>query len=342
MTNRRGFFKSLAALGVGGQTLLKSGDLRAAVDKAQLSAAGPDDWPAMSYRQLGRTGHKASRLFFGCGAALSRRRKDHLLETALQAGINVFDVGFSSYYDSAEMHLAPFLQQHRSKIFLISKAYVPTEIKPEASVSVAEAKRAAAGWLEYLDGSLKELQVEQIDAYYTMAANNVSVVRSDEIYQAFNQAKAAGKVRFLGLSTHQNAEQVLNAAAETGHYDLAMIAITPAGWYDWDGKKILKGTRTLTQLQPVLAKARAAGMGLVGMKAGRLLASRSFFGSGDTSVFDGHYNSALSAAPLSPFQRSYAYVLANGLDVVNADMQNLSHLKENFVAAATADEYQIA
>ena len=48
-----------------------------------------------------------------------------------------------------------------------------------------------------------------------------------------------------------------------------------------------------------------------------------------------------SAKPLDPadFQRSYAYVLENGLDIVNADMQSCATLQENFAAAATAREY---
>ena len=33
------------------------------------------------------------------------------------------------------------------------------------------------------------------------------------------------------------------------------------------------------------------------------------------------------------------YMLENGLDVVNADMQNFSHLEENIVAAATSYTY---
>jgi hypothetical protein len=31
--------------------------------------------------------------------------------------------------------------------------------------------------------------------------------------------------------------------------------------------------------------------------------------------------------------------LEHGLDAVNADMQNEAHLKENFVAAATSQQY---
>jgi hypothetical protein len=44
-------------------------------------------------------------------------------------------------------------------------------------------------------------------------------------------------------------------------------------------------------------------------------------------------------SPLNSFQRAYAYILENGLDVVNADMQNFTHLEENIVAAATSKKY---
>ena len=56
-------------------------------------------------------------------------------------------------------------------------------------------------------------------------------------------------------------------------------------------------------------------------------------------IRDRYYDDKLLKAKLSAFQRSYAFVLENGLDVVNADMQNLLHLKENFVAAATSSDY---
>ena len=56
-------------------------------------------------------------------------------------------------------------------------------------------------------------------------------------------------------------------------------------------------------------------------------------------AFDAHYDPAFLAAPLSPFQRSYAYVLAHGLDAVNADSQSLDHLRENFSAAATSERF---
>ena len=331
--DRRRFLEGLTAASVGAAAWLRP--LRALA--AEPNAIGTV--PPMTYRTLGRTGHHASRLVFGCGAALSRRPNDALLEAALGAGINVFDVGFRGYYRDAEQNLGPFARRHRDEIFLISKAYVPLEVEPAQTITTAQAREGAAGWAASLDGSLAELGVERVDAYYLMASYNPHVVTSDEVWRAFERAKEAGKVRFLGLSTHRNAQRVLEAAAESGRYDLAMVAVTPAGWYDWESKAILAGSPPMRALRPTLDRAREAGIGLVGMKAGRTLAGRRFLGWGNPTAFDEFYDRPLRDAKLSAFQKSYAFVLEHGLDVVNADMQSFPHLEENLVAATTSSRY---
>jgi len=172
-----------------------------------------------------------------------------------------------------------------------------------------------------------------------MAVSNPALIGSEEIYKAFLDAKTAGKVGYFGLSTHKNAKKVLEAAIKTGWYDLAMIGITPAGWYDWTTKEIEKDAPSLMATQALLKQARDAGIGLIGMKTVRLMAPMQAGGKDDVSAFDKFYNKELLESPLNPFQSAYAYVLENGLDVVNADMQNFTHLEENIVAAATSHTY---
>jgi aryl-alcohol dehydrogenase-like predicted oxidoreductase len=341
-TDRRSFLRALAVLGVGGRTLLRSGDARAAV-YATRSAAGRDViWPDLGRRKLGRTGFEGSRLVFGCGAALSRGPKDDLLEAALDAGINVFDNGSGRYYGDAEINLAPFLKRHRPKrdeIFLISKAMTYLDVEPNETITLAQSRQAAATWSELLAQSLRELEVDYVDAYYVMASNNPSIVKSEEIRRAFEKAREAGQVKHLGLSTHQNAQRVLVAAMETGWYDLAQIAITPAGWYDFVDRNILPGSAPMSGITPFLDRVRESGIGLIGMKAGRHLAGRKFLGWGKPDAFDDYYDERFMKTALSPFQRSYAYVLAHGLDAVNADMQSFAHLEQNVTAAASSSTY---
>ncbi|MEE8476603.1 MAG: aldo/keto reductase [Myxococcota bacterium] len=338
--SRRRFIQALAMLAVAARTFWNSGDARAAVYAAREASGGASAWPKMSYRKLGRTGFNASRLVFGCGATLMFRPKDALLNAAFDAGINVFDVGHRGTYRNAERHLAPFLQKVRDRVFLISKAPADLDAEPDERITVSQAKRAAKTWGLRLDESLSELRVDRVDAYYLMASHNPSLIESDEVYRVFQNARQAGKVTHLGVSTHRNAENVLLSAVKTGWVDLAMIAITPGGWYDWESKSVLANSKPMTGLVPVLEKARESGIGLIGMKAARHMAGLPILGWWKKpDVFDEYYDEKLLAAPLSPFQRSYAYVLEHGLDVVNADIQSLAQLQENVIAATTSPTY---
>ena len=211
-----------------------------------------------------------------------------------------------------------------------------TRFGPDDPISVAQARDGAETWRGLMDQSLRELGVDHVDAYYVMAAHNPNLVKSEEMRRAFEAARDAGKVKYWGLSTHQNAQNVLEAAMETGAYHLAQIAITPAGWYDWADKNILPGSASMKDLRPFLERVRESGIALIGMKAGRYLAGRKFLGWGKPDAFDDLYDADFLASGLSPFQRSYAYVLGHGLDAVNADMQSFAHLEENLAAAATS------
>lgn len=334
-TTRRRVLQLLALLGVGGSELA-----RAATALAESDAKAATVWPEMTYRTLGKTGFRGSRLVFGCGAALMFWGKEELLNEAFEHGINVFDVGTSDYYRNAEGNLAGFAKKHRDEIFLISKGLVGFETKPGDELTGEQRKTAAINWTKSLEKSLADLKAEHVNAYYMMAVNNVSLVRSEEMHAAFLAAKQAGKVDHWGVSTHQNAPAVLDAMVDTGWYSLVQIAVTPAGWYDFSEGAVPAGSKPMVELRPTLDRARAAGIGLIGMKAARYLAGRWLgFGPDRPAAFDAHYDPKLMQAGLSPFQRSYAFVLAHGLDAVNADSQSIEILRENVTAAATSDSY---
>jgi predicted aldo/keto reductase-like oxidoreductase len=334
--DRRQFIK-VSAAAVGGSVFLKTAE---PTTRRPSELIHRNERSTMSYRKLGRTNIMSSRLVFGCGAALVGGKGVRLLDRAFEAGINFYDVGSDVYYKESERSLAPFMKAHRDEIWVASKAPLTSlRIKPDDPVTRAQAKSAADSWTKLLDASLKDLDSDIVDAYYLMAVDNPTVVRSEELYEAFLAAKSAGKVGHFGLSTHKNATNVMEAAIETGWYDLAMIGITPAGWYDWTTKELEKDTPTMLELRPLLKKAGDAGIGLIGMKAVRYMAPMKSLGKGDPQAFDGIYDDELKGSHLNSFQRAYAYVLEHGLDVVNADMQNFKHLEENIVAAATSERY---
>ena len=282
-----------------------------------------------------------SRLVFGCGAALVGGRAVKLLDRAFESGINYFDCGSESVYKGNETNFAPFLKANRENIWVTSKAMVDDSNNSQLDIPITldQAKEASAKWTKFLNQSLKDLQTDYVDAYLLMNVRNPSILSSEEIYEAFLEAKSAGKVGFFGFSTHKNAKKVLEAAIKTKWFDIAMPGITPAGWYDWSTKDIEKDAPSLSSLQPLLNMVRKAGIGLIGMKTVRLMSPMFSLGKGDETVFNRYYDKKLLESPLNPFQRAYAYILENGLDVVNADMQNFTHLEDNIVAAATSKEY---
>ncbi|MBA7596705.1 hypothetical protein ES703_03691 [subsurface metagenome] len=178
-----------------------------------------NEQPSMTYRKLGRTNFMSSRLVFGCAAVSFGGKKVRLLDRAFEAGINHYDSGYEIAYKGSERSLAPFLKTHREKVWVASRARLSVRVKPENSITLEQAKTAAKNWTKQLNSSLENLQTEYVDAYYLMDVRNPTFIRSEEIYMAFLDAKAAGKVGHFGLTAYANTQKVLEAAIETGWYD---------------------------------------------------------------------------------------------------------------------------
>jgi len=334
------FIKLLAAAAVSGTALLAAAGFKTKAQTKSNELIHRNEQPSMTYRKLGRTNFMSSRLIFGCAGVSFGAKNIRLLDRAFEAGINHYDSGSDINYKGTERSLAPFLKAHREKIWIASKANLSSlRISPEDSITIAQARTAAEFWTRQLNASLKNLQTEYVDAYYIANVENTVLISSDEIYKAFLDAKAAGKVGHWGLTTHNNARRILEAAIETGWYDSAMVGITPAGWYDMWSKALPEGTPPLVDLQSVLSQARDAGIGLIGMKTVVYLTPILSSDKDNPAAFDRIYDENFKKSPLNPFQRSIAYVLEHGLDVVNADMQNFKHLEENIIAAATSHKY---
>ena len=121
-----------------------------------------------------------------------------LLRRAFEQGINFFDTA-KGYTDSEEK-IGHALRDVRSQIILATK-------------SPASDKK---GVLDDIDNSLRRLQTDYIDIL--QLHNPTYVPRpGDEhgMYDGLLEAKASGKIRFLGLTNHR-----LNVAAEAVESDL--------------------------------------------------------------------------------------------------------------------------
>jgi predicted aldo/keto reductase-like oxidoreductase len=192
-------------------------------------------------RSLGRTGVKLSMLGFG-GLVLkdtTREQARDWVKMAYEAGVNYFDVAPS--YGNAEERLGPALEPFRKEVFLACKT----------------AQRKAAGATAELERSLNLLRTDHFDLYqlhYVTTSQDVETIFGPEgAIKAFEDAKEAGKVRFLGFSAH-SVEAAL-ALMERFAFDTILFPVNYATWHAGNfGPQ-------------VLAQAQEKQMGILALKA---------------------------------------------------------------------------
>lgn len=143
----------------------------------------------MQYTTLGKTGLRISRLGFG-GIPIQRvdaKTTRILLERLAEEGINYIDTARG--YTVSEAYLGEGLEGIREKFVLATK-------------SMSRTKEAMAKDIEI---SLSNLRTDYIDLYQVhnpSAADLETVISSGGALEALLEAKAAGKVRHLGVSVH--------------------------------------------------------------------------------------------------------------------------------------------
>jgi predicted aldo/keto reductase-like oxidoreductase len=103
-----------------------------------------------------------------------------------------------------------------------------------------------------LESSLRRLKTDHLDIMMCPhGAASAAEVQIPEIHEAFEKLRQQGKVRFLGVSAHNDPAGVLRAAMNTGVYSLAMVAYN-----------IMNRAR----VEPVIEEAHRRDFGVIAMK----------------------------------------------------------------------------
>ena len=176
-TSRRNFLAAGLALPAAGLASTTSSPNPPA--PAPQQAATPKG--KITYRTLGKTGMKVSTVGFGCMITTDST----VITRAADMGINYFDTSRGYQRGQNERMVGAALASKRKDIFLSSKC---DEKTPE-------------GILAELDTSLKELNTDHLDVWLLHGYGSPEQI-SDAMVEAQLKAKQAGKVRFIGVSTH--------------------------------------------------------------------------------------------------------------------------------------------
>jgi aryl-alcohol dehydrogenase-like predicted oxidoreductase len=171
----------------------------------------------MEYRDLGRTGVKVSPLCLGTmnfpqpsGQAESIEMMNH----ALDVGINFFDTANVYNQGESEKIVGRALKANgrRDDVVLATKVYGRMGERPnDGGVSRYHIIKSC-------EDSLRRLQSDRIDLYQLHRPG--LTVPQDETLRAFDDLISAGKVRYVGCSTHP-AWMVMESLAISEKYGLA-------------------------------------------------------------------------------------------------------------------------
>lgn len=176
----------------------------------------------MEYRYLGNTGIKVSAIALGCEGFTNKTAEEvkHNFNFAISRGINFVDIYTSN--PAVRSNIGSAISGRRSDFVL--QAHLCTVWENEQYLRTRNIKKVKIGFSDLLE----RLQTDHLDIgmiHYVDDKEDFHKVFDGEIYQYASQLKKEGKIRSIGLSSH-NPEVALKAV-EKGLIDVLMFSINP-------------------------------------------------------------------------------------------------------------------
>ncbi len=169
----------------------------------------------MQYRLLGRTGVQVSPLCLGAmnfGGATNEADSIRIIHAALDGGINFVDTANVYNGGQSEIIVGKALAGRREKVVLATKVNRPV------GADVNDQRNSRRHILKACEDSLRRLNTDYIDLYQLHRPSPEIPV--DETLSAMTDLVRAGKVRYIGCSTHP-AWMVMEALAVSERYGFA-------------------------------------------------------------------------------------------------------------------------
>jgi len=169
--------------------------------------------------RLGATTLEISEIGFGGIPIIPLPREEavSVVKHCFDLGITFFDT--ANMYPTSEEKLGVALKSVRNEVIIATKT----------------AQRDAKGATDHLDLSLKQLQTDWIDVYQLHNVSNEEalnqVLAPQGAYEAVSKARDAGKIRFIGISSHSIAtatEALKTGLFQTLQFPFNFIESDPA------------------------------------------------------------------------------------------------------------------
>lgn len=224
--NRRFFLKTSTAGALGAVVLpgIKAGEGKVSVAEGTIIK-----------RKLGSTGIETPVISMGVG----RCDSEAVIKGAMKLGINHFDTAHRYQGGNSERLLGRVLKEYPRDSFTIATKVKTSDTKDE--------------FISTFNESLKRLQMDFVDILYLHSVSNRDQAFNPEMLDALQTIKKEGKARHLGMSTHRNEPEVIQAAIDSNVYEVVLLAINFKQEH-------------YAEIKEKMALAAKAGIGMIGMK----------------------------------------------------------------------------
>src|ERR1700730_9110486 len=215
--DRRGFLQAAGLMGAG--LALSESFLRAdePVPQLQLTNTGPDKIPR---KPFGRTGEHVSVIGIGgysLGDAPSLKEAIAIAHEAIDAGVNFCDNAWEYHDGKSEEWMGKALKGRRDKVFLMTK--------------VCTHGRDKKVGMRQLEESLKRLRTDHLDLWQVHECvydnDPERHFAKDGVIEALDEAKKAGKVRYVGFTGHKHPAIHLKMLSYNYPFDSAQMPLNP-------------------------------------------------------------------------------------------------------------------
>lgn len=238
---RRQFIKSTVA-GVGGFFLLNSKE-RKLIDPF----TDEKNERKIIYRTLGKTGLKLPVISMG----VMNADNPHLVRAALEAGIVYLDTAWGYQRGKNEEMIGEVIKGRPRESFVIGTK-VPG-MPRDRKTGLYTVATTGEAFLEKFEESLKRLGLDYVDILHLHGVSRRENTLFEPLMKALEKARKDGKARFVGVSTHSNEPEVIQAVIDSKLYDVVLTAYN----FKQNHQK---------EMNEMIAKAVKAGLGIIAMK----------------------------------------------------------------------------
>ncbi len=234
--NRKKFIRTSLA-GAAGLAFL--GTARASRHSTASPLPPPEE--QMIYRTLGKTGLKLPIVSMG----VMNADNPALVRAALDNGIIHLDTAHGYQRGRNEEMIGGVIKERPRDSFVIA-----TKVPGKKMDTAGETEK------EFLDKfhlSLKRLGLDHVEILYLHNRSNRADTLHEPLLNILQKIRQSGKARFVGVSTHRNEPEAIQAAIDSKVYDVVLTSYN----FTQDHRK---------EVKRAIAKAAKAGLGVVAMK----------------------------------------------------------------------------